>query len=132
MAFVPALGAVPWPNCMKPATVPPAPAVNDPGVLKFPEESRVAVALGVWIVCDPPPVTKAVLVRVPAPTTVTVPDPPPPAAGAQHFRLALHARTLVSEGASEHTFRAQSFLALSNWQRPTVGKSASKIKIFFM
>jgi len=46
-----------------------------PGVLMFPLVSSVAVAEGVWMACDPPPVTSAVLVSDPAPTTVTVPDP---------------------------------------------------------
>lgn len=44
-----------------------------PGVEMLPLESRVVVAEGVWIVCDPPPVTNAVEVRLPAATTVTVP-----------------------------------------------------------
>ena len=42
-----------------------------------PAELKVAVVSGVWRVCDPPPVTKAVLVKFPEPTTVTVPLPPP-------------------------------------------------------
>lgn len=41
---------------------------------RLPLVSSVAVANGVWIACDPPPVTSAVLVKVPAPTTVTVPE----------------------------------------------------------
>lgn len=47
-------------------------------VLTFPLESTVQLALGVWIVVVPPPVTQFVLVRLPDPTTVTVPPPPPP------------------------------------------------------
>ena len=49
-----------------------------PGVEMFPFAASVAVAEGVWIKVVPPPVTSAVLVRLPAPTTVTV---PPPAGG---------------------------------------------------
>lgn len=45
----------------------------------LPLESKVAAELGVWIVCEPPPVAKYVFVRFPDETTVTVPTP----AGAQ-------------------------------------------------
>jgi hypothetical protein len=44
-----------------------------PGSDIFPLELSVAVADGVCMVCEPPPVTIAVLVRFPLLTTVTVP-----------------------------------------------------------
>ncbi len=75
---VPSEGAVPCFASNVPATPPPTPVEILPGVATFPLVSRVAVADGVWIACAPPPVTRAVLVRLPAPTTVTVPPPPPP------------------------------------------------------
>ena len=59
-----------------PATTPFV-AVTLPGVEMFPFEASVAVADGVCTVVVPPPVTRAVLVRLPAPTTVTVPVPLP-------------------------------------------------------
>ncbi len=58
-----------------PLVPPPLPVVTVPGVEILPLVSIVAVADGVWSVCEPPPVTKAVLVSVPEATTVTVPVP---------------------------------------------------------
>jgi len=60
---------------MAPAAVPPTPADMVPGVERSPPALNVAVELGVWMACAPPPVTRAELIRVPAPTTVTVPLP---------------------------------------------------------
>ena len=74
---------VPCGKSTNPAVVPLE--VNDvadavPAKDRFPPELNVEVVDGVWSVVVPPPVTSAVLVRLPAPTTVTVPDPLPHAA----------------------------------------------------
>ena len=74
--------AVPQPiltPCVEPAMVIGPPVPNVPARLILPLPSRVEVADGVCRVVVPPPVTMAVLAKLPLPTTVTVPVPPPEA-----------------------------------------------------
>jgi len=96
MLFAPGVLAVPWLNCIPPATPEPDPVVTVPGVEMFPLESIVQVAHGVWTVVVPPPVVSAVLVSEPAPTTVTVPDP----AGVDHVQSPR--RNVEDEGVPVH------------------------------